>query len=201
VQPIARVLVQFDRLALSSILTSRTIASVSLVLTIATNHDTWGETADYGVVAHALTEEFVEGNGVQALMPPGQTRRGTGEGATWNSPADPNTYDNKAPRTPRWDGGAFLREASSFVPHLNQMMGPVSFDVTDDVKDGRYGWLLKIEREDAGCSGEQDDDDDLGSRRQLGFEKFRGAVEYFSREGAAASGDQSLSPKLVFVFA
>ena len=199
VEPVCRSLVQFDRLAIADLLNSVTVQRAELVLTIATNHNTWGETDRYGVSAHALTEDFVEGNGLQALMPPDQAVRGTGEGATWNSPADPNVADARAPRAPRWDGGAFLRAGGPTVRHVNQMTGPVSFDVTADVREGRSGWLLRISREDDGCGGDRDDDDDVGGGRRLGFEQFRGAVEYYSREGASLV-DAGLGPQLVITF-
>jgi len=201
VQPTCRALVQFDRLALVDVLNQRPVRRALLVLQIAQNHNAWGQTRDYGVAAHALREEFVEGNGRQALLPRNQQQRGTGEGATWNSPADPNIYDDKAaPRSPKWNGGDFKRRESDYVTHENQQTGQIVFDVTQDILDGVHGWMLKISAEDDGCRGDWDDDHNhtgRGGQRKLGFEQFRGAVEYFSREGAAAAGDVNLGPVLV----
>ncbi len=184
-RPACRGLVQFDRLTLVDLVTNRGIARAQLMLTIATNHNTWGQSDRFGVTAYPLNKEFVEGNGMQAVLPGSVAQRGTGAGATWNSPADPNVFDGRlSGHAPRWHGGSFDAATAPRVVHVNQMTGPVLFDVTADIQAGAYGWLLTIDPErDADDDDADDDFDRHRTRRRLGDERFRGAVEVLLARG------------------
>jgi hypothetical protein len=110
-RPRTRVIVHFDETALNGIrsLPSFELESAKLVLTVETNHHDWGQRDDHTVDAHRLLIPFVEGNGAQLGLPRDEQQPGTGMGATWHSPADPNVADRKKgkseaaspPRPPR----------------------------------------------------------------------------------------------------
>ncbi len=198
VSPISRVVVQFDPdVVAANFIGAR---SVQLILTIAANHDTWGQTQQRSVVAHPLKVSFVEGNGLQALMPASLAQRGTGSGVTWRSPDDPDV-SNRRPE-PRhhpvmWNGGKFGPATAAPVPHENLQAGTVQFDVTADLFNPlTSGWLLKIDSE----RGDNDRDDDDDNRRQAGAESNYGVVEYHSIQGAQNLGDMSLAPLLRFTY-
>lgn len=196
VRPITRGLVSFDPAEIEAQRRRPdfSAATVHLVLTIASNHNDWGQTDDRTVDAHPLREDFVEGNGRQSGMPGSQQVRATGLGATWNSPDDPNVNDNRRPRSRarRWNGGGFGRATAPGVVHLNHMLGPVEWDVTADVRAGATAWLLRV-------TDESRADLDGPPPRDPGFDRgFGGTVEYFTRESATA--DVSFAPMLVFTF-
>ena len=146
-----------------------------------------------------MLEDFVEGNGRQSGMPGSLAARGTGPGATWNSPDDPNVSDNSARgASRRWNGGDRVgRRSAAAVVHINQVEGvDVMWDVTRDVTTaGGFlvaGWTLKVDREPDG------DDEHHGERLPAGFDRgWGGTVEYYSREGALAAGNASWAPRLV----
>jgi hypothetical protein len=195
VAPVTRAVVQFDVNTINCQLVNA--RSIQLILTIATNHDTWGQQNPRSVVAHRLKCDFVEGNGIQALMPASLAQRGTGSGVTWRSPDDPDVANRKV--DPRhhpvlWDGGDFGAATADPVPHQNQQTGTIAFDVTADVLDHvASGWLLKIDNE------EVNDGDDDGNR-PAGDEPRRGCVEYYSVQGASNQNDMTLAPTLRFFY-
>ena len=193
VDPVSRAVIQFDPAAFAGLTGA---ASVQLLVTIATNHNTWGQCHPRSIVAHPLKTTFVEGNGHQGLLPESLAQRGTGSGVTWRSPNDPDVANNKV--DPRhhpalWNGGKFGPATAPPVLHENMQSGVVSFDVTADVQAGATGWLLKVDDERA------DDDDDGDDRLPAGDEPRRGVVEYYSIQGAA-DVDTSLTPVLRFFF-
>ena len=184
----ARTIVAFDQSELADAMAAGAVEKVELWLTIATNHNTWGQTDDDEVKAHPIDTSFIEGNGKQALLPGSEEQRGSGPGATWVSPEDPEVMNRRAGRhTPRWTGGDPMRATADGVIHLNQMTGDVAWDVTVDAVGGVTSWLLKIH------------DEDCRRRRPAGHERFAGAVEYYSREGAAH--DPTIGPRLVITYA
>lgn len=184
----ARSVVAFDANELADAMMAGGVEKVELWLTIANNHNTWGQSDDDEVMAHPMDTEFVEGNGMQALLPGSQSERGTGPGATWASPEDPEVMNRRAGRhTPKWHGGSPRRATAEGVIHTNQMLGDVKWDVTVDAVAGVTSWLLRIS------------DEDCRRRRPAGHERFAGAVEYYSREGAAH--DPTLSPRLLITYA
>lgn len=192
--PISRTVVQFDQGALASRVQCG-IGTVQLILTIANNHNTWGQTDDHAVSAHPLEETFTEGDGTQALMPPDRVQRGDGPGVTWRSPNDPDVEDKHGPRNKniwtnatRWNGGSYGPATAAPVTHVNLQDGTVSFDVTADVLAGAVGWLLKI-----------DDERDPDQPRGTGNERFAGVIEYHSVQGAQELGDMNLAPRLRFL--
>jgi hypothetical protein len=197
VDPVSRGLVQFDRNMLYSNLFPG--ARVRLVLRIANNHNEWGQYDDRTVSVHPLFEDFVGGNGAQSGMPGSLQHRGTGAGATWNSPNDPNVFDNAARGATRlWNGGDRVgRRTAPRVVHVNQVQGvDVVWDVTSDVTSAGgalvAGWMIRVDREPDG------DDEHPGGKLAVGFDRgFGGTVEYLSSEGANAAGDFTLGPRLV----
>jgi hypothetical protein len=199
VKPISRAVIAFDRAQIQCRVLNAT--AVQLVLTIATNHNTWGQRHHRGVVAHPLSMPFVEGNGIQALMPDSIAQRGTGSGVTWRSPDDPdisNRTPNAHPRNAvvNWHGGAYGPPSGPPVEHQNLMTGAVAFDVLADVLMGATGWLLKIDSE----HGDDDDRDDDDDHLLPGEERFAGVVEYYSHQGASDAGDYGLAPHLRFIY-
>jgi hypothetical protein len=195
IRPLSRAVVQFDENEINDQVQSG-FTQALLVLTIASNHNTWGQTDDHAVSAYPLRETFVEGDGIQGLMPPDRVQRGSGPGATWHSPNDPEVADRKPGTKKRhnvvtnvvkWNGGKYGPATADPVVHVNQMDGTVTFDVTADVIDGTTGWLLKI-----------DDERDPDRPLPLGNEPFVGVVEYHSVQGAQEAGDMDLAPRLRF---
>jgi hypothetical protein len=174
---------------------------VQLILTIAANHDTWGQIRQRSVVAHPLKLTFVEGNGLQALLPPSLAQRGTGSGVTWRSPDDPDVSNGRPDprhRPVMWNGGKFGPATAAPVLHENLQVGTVVFDVTADLSNPQVsGWLLKLDNERGG-EGEDEHDDD--NRHSAGSESNYGVVEYHSIQGAQNVGDMSLAPFLRFTY-
>lgn len=141
-----RILVRF-----SDIPNAANVTKATLVFTIQFNADNWGTTnpdgGDRPVDAHRLLVDWAEGNGSNDHTNP--SIRGTGEGATWNLPVDPDINNSSTDGvTPQWNGGTlgthFAAATSPSVFPFNGQVGEVSWDVTADVKDGAdFGWLVK----------------------------------------------------------
>jgi hypothetical protein len=119
---------------------------------------------------HALIA-FDQGNGNVT-----EHDRGTGSGVTWNCAEDADISDfaqECAQDWPRlivgWRGEVVFQE--------DGYMGPVSWDVTEDVERGASAWLLAR------------------------WHGSGGSLSYYSREGAAALGKPSLTPTLVLTHA
>ena len=142
-----RVLVAFN---LTGIDTSR-VTSAMLTLTIVENGGNWGPNNNRTVDAHPLLVDFTEGNGKNAGVPGAEDTHGTGEGVTWNCAADAQIADQQSNCNPLWNGGTFGAATDSVV-HYNGLTGEVSWNVTDDVKAGTTGWLIKKTQE--GQSGQ-----------------------------------------------
>jgi hypothetical protein len=210
VGPVTRGLVLFDRDEVLNALPPD--GRVHLVLRIAGNHNNWGQSDDRTVDVYPLLESFVEGNGRQSGMPGFQAVRGTGHGATWNSPDDPDVQDDYLRRTWRgWRGGYRVgRRTAAGVVHVNQVIEQhVKWDVTQDVLAAYpvIGWVIRVTDE----GGDPRDDWDRDDRWPWGFfgrgrggrprpgedEGQGGTVEYYSLQGAAAIGKPNHAPKLV----
>lgn len=208
VGPVTRGLVQFDAGQLAAYYYSG--ARVQLVLRIASNDDNWGQQDNRTVDAIALLGTFVEGNGMQSCLPGSQAVRGTGAGATWFSPDDPNVADN-SPRGARshWKGGDNVApQTTAGLVHINQQVNvDVAWDVTKDVENGYSGWLIKVTDEG------EDGEDPRWNRREHGDDEHRhgrlpvgsdgghgGTVEYYSKEGASAIGQSGWAPRLVISY-
>lgn len=189
VEPVSRGLVLFNR---DQVYRSYFPgASAQLVLHIANNHNNWGQFDNRTVSVFPLLESFAEGNGKQSGLPGSQAVRGTGAGATWNSPEDPNVFDNSVRGAARqWRGGERVGDRTAPpVVHINQVEGvDVVWDVTADLASGLpiVGWLIAV---DAEMDGHDNDDEQEGKRVPNGFDRNEGGtVEYYSNEGAAAAG-------------
>ncbi|HSF18160.1 MAG TPA: Ig-like domain-containing protein [Vicinamibacteria bacterium] len=155
-----RALVQFDLSEpdLSGLLTAE------LVLTVQNAGENWGE--GRMVRAHRLLSDWTEGNGFNA----NGNERGAGPGVTWACATDEDVSDQSPGCLIQWDGGDYAPSSGPGFLHTQGMTGEVTFDVTDDVKEGApFGWLVK--KDDEGQSG---------------------LVEYHSKES-----DPALAPRLV----
>jgi hypothetical protein len=181
INPVTRAVVRFDNATVFAKLTGD-VQSVYLVLTIATNHNNWGQSDDRVVDCHPLLEDFTEGTGAQLALPGGLQRRGVAAGATWNSPEDPDCGDTTAPvghDARRWSGGTFDSSLRSSAVHLNQMGGEIAFDVTAHVLAGCSAWLIKVRDEQPVNNGVL----------PVGYEdNYGGTVEYVSLQGGDADG-------------
>ena len=189
IDPVTRALVRFDHAAVFGKLTAD-VQSVYLVLTIATNHNNWGQSDDRVVDCHPLLDEFIEGNGAQLALPGSMQVRGSDAGATWDSPEDPDCGDTLAPvgGARRWSGGNFDGSLVASAVHLNQMGGEVAFDVTAHVLAGCAAWLIKVRDEQPVANG----------ALPPGFEdNYGGTVEYLSLQGGDANGNAQ-PPQLRF---
>lgn len=160
-------------------------ASVYLTLQIANNNNNWSQDEDNFVDVHALPENLwiAGGNGKTSGLPANQVVRGNGAGVTWNLPYDANTADNKKQPSKKksslpWDGGdrVMLNATAPGVPHSNGLSGQVSWDVTQDVLSGAHAWIVKVRDEYEPMQSPE--------RREAGFDPYRGAVDYYSKEGA-----------------
>jgi hypothetical protein len=150
------------------------VTTATLVLTISENANNWGQNDDRTVAAHPLAVDFAEGDGQNAGVPSPQSTRGSGPGVTWNCAEDAEIANQQIDCDPEWDGGNFGAATADPVLHVNGLSGEVSWDVTDDVLAGVSAWLIK-----------------KTSERQAG------KVSYFSQEGADATGDPDLAPRLI----
>ena len=169
----------FNRPVLAFDLSSVDTAALSkatLVVTISRNLGGWG-TAGRAIEAHALNQDFSEGNG-KILRQTAQTR-GSGPGVTFECSTDAQIgnilKDCSGPAA--WKGGDFAAAASGSATIANKTKGDVSFDVTADVKDGKSDWLLKAANE-----------------------RQHGGVLLYSREGAAAASNPGLGPRLLLEY-
>jgi hypothetical protein len=168
-----RVLARFN---LSGISTTG-LQSGTLVLNIASNVDNWGSSGRL-VDAHRLLADWTEGNGINDLLGLLLGFRGTGEGATWKCAKDADIHNFNDDCTTPWNGGTFAAATAPSKLHTNNLTGDVSWNVTADLQAGAgNGWLIKKKSE--GQSGQ---------------------VRYYSREGAALSGNPNRAPRLVLVY-
>jgi hypothetical protein len=200
VRPVRRGIVQFDPATVAQMKDAAyASSSVYLTLDIAANNNNWSQDDEHYVDVHPLPENFwvPEGAGKATGMPPGQIVRGSGPGVTWNMPYDADTNDIKKKATKglpaNWDGGSLVMLAPTApgVLHANGLSGQVSWDVTQDVLSGANAWIVKIRDEYEPAQSPE--------RRQQGYDPFRGAVDYFSKEGAAEAIGCAFPPKLQLV--
>jgi hypothetical protein len=191
VRPLTRTVIQFDNTQIAAVLgmPGFTIDKAMLVVTVETNHHSWGQFDDRTVDARPLLESFVEGNGRQIGLAGSDEEPGTGAGVTWNSPTDPNVTDAKRSRGPRWNGGNFGDATAPGAIHTNALDrgDEVSWDVTADVLARGSRWLLKL----------TDEKPAAGGTLPLGFEHNVGStIEYYSRDGALMTDRPDVAPKL-----
>lgn len=186
INPVTRAVVQFDPEQVRAM--REGVDRISLVLTIACNHNRWGQADRRKVDCHPLTDVFTAGNGRQLGMAGADQRRATGLGATWSSPADPDCADDALPSAARsWTGGLQSAATASAV-HTNHLTGDIVWDVTRDVRAGTVAWMIKVADEERPSSPEPVV---VGGDGGWG-----GTVEYLSREGTA--DDLTRAPRLVF---
>lgn len=188
VDPVARVVVQFDPSAIEAALPGA--VSIHLALDIANNCNNWGQGDDRTVSVLPLFERFTEGNGMQTGLPGAAALRGTGPGATWYTSEDLDVSNGTAEsmREP-WDGGS-RRIGTPEVQalHVNEMIGTVEWDVTTPVRNGISAFLVKVT-----------DEDGPGVPPALGEDPgFGGTVEYWSIQAGPAPDGSDRAPRLVF---
>ncbi len=135
------------------------------------------------VDAHRLTQSFTEGNGSNWNQTPPIV--GSGAGATWYCPNDPNISNNSTDGAPQWDGGwTFAAPATApAVYHTAGMTGEVTWNVTADVaavlgSASEISWLVKLNNEALKID----------------------PTLYYTREGAGAVGNPHLSPRLILQY-
>jgi N-acetylneuraminic acid mutarotase len=131
------------------------LTRATLVLTIDETRppSKWGPDGRL-VDIHRLAQAWAEGNGKQLDLPPAESDRGSGPGATWACAVDTEIGNKKPDCEAEWQG-AGLASAPKTAPGMlitNGLSGQVSWDVTQDVLDGApFGWLIRKEQE--GASG------------------------------------------------
>jgi len=185
VRPLRRGLVQFEPAIVNQMRHEALYnnGTVYLTLQIAANGNNWSQDEVHYVDVHPLPVGFWvnEGNGRSTGL--SESYLGNGSGVTWNFANDINTSDSKATKAKRagqqnWDGGTLLMgEATAIgVRHENQLTGQVSWDVTTDVQNGVNAWIIKVRDEEEPAQ--------TAERRRMGYDPFRGSVDYHSKEGA-----------------
>lgn len=169
-----RVVVAFNLSGISTV----HLKSATLVLTIGENINNWGPRGRY-VDVHRLLADWTEGNGRNDVMAGNRHGfRGTGVGVTWDCSKDTNIFNERANCAHTWDGGSYAPATAAGVKQRNHVWGQVSWDVTADIRAGaNFGWVIR----------KRDEHQD-------------GQVRYFSREGAALTGNSNLAPRLVLVY-
>ena len=148
------------------------LVSATLVLTIQQNSNNWGPDGR-GVDAFRVTP-FPEGNGRSAGIFGLERTRGEGAGITWNC------WEDLAIENGRPDCGmtGMIRDpVATPVVHRNQMWGEVAWDVTADVADRTFAWMIRKTNESR--SGE---------------------VWYYTKESAQLIGNPDLAPRLLLDF-
>lgn len=188
VRPLRRGLVQFDETLISQMRAEAINGgTIYLTLQIAANGNNWNQDDAHYVDVHPLPVNFwvTEGNGQSTGLPASGIYLGDGSGVTWNLANDVNTSDSKGTKVKKvpqqnWNGGELLMGDATApgVRHENGLTGKVSWDVTADVIYGVNGWIIKVRDEDEPAQ--------TAERRRLGYDPFRGSVDYYSKEGAAA---------------
>lgn len=187
VGPVSRAVVQFDPEQVMRLLAAGS-ARVSLVLTIACNHNRWGQADTRKVDVHPLRSPFTEGNGRQTGLSGADQRRAMGPGATWNSPTDGDCADNVTSTGAQTWSGALMSAATASTVHTNHLTGDVVWDVTGDVRAGVVGWMVKVADEETPTMAE---------RPVVGGDGgYGGTVEYYARE--SATEDVNRAPRLIF---
>jgi len=189
VRPLRRGLVQFEPAIVDEMRAeAMNYGTVYLTLHIAANGNNWNQDDEHYVDVHPLPMDFWvnEGNGRSTGLPASEIYLGDGAGVTWNFANDINTSDSKKTKAKKvqqqnWDGGSVLMGAATApgVLHENGLTGQVSWDVTTDVLNGVNAWIIKVRDEEEPAQTPQ--------RRRMGFDPFRGSVDYYSKEGADLS--------------
>lgn len=153
-----RTLIRFDQSAIASTIGGGVLVSAKLQVDIAKNANNWGkEGRTVGV--HRLSMAWAEGNGKDAELPPKQSFRGSGSGATWNLAIDTDISNRKPDGTPENNWEMRLKKkgpnnppwqdpATASLLITKDMTGTLEFDVTADVAaflsgTPNYGWIIK----------------------------------------------------------
>lgn len=152
------------------------LVEATLVLTVSPHQQVTGWGNGGTLSTKPLTVDWVEGNGSSFGIVPKDAVSGQGSGTTWHSLLDPDISNSTSDGGESWNGGLGF-SGQSTAPSLqitNHMTGDLSFDVTQDVLNGRSGWLILKDVENRGSK-----------------------ISFYSREGAVISGKPQLSPRLL----
>jgi|GEM_PF-4765797 len=153
-----RALIRFDQAAIAGAVGSGILVSARLRVDIVKNSNNWGKEGR-NIDVHRLNMAWVEGNGKDADLPPKESFRGSGSGATWNLAIDTDISNRKPDGTPENDWEMRLKKKSPNNPPwqdpataslliTKDMTGTLEFDVTADVAaflsgTSNYGWIMK----------------------------------------------------------
>ena len=168
-QKVMNIIVGFD---ISKVIPTN-IATAKLVMTVQKNSAEWGSKGRTVAVLPLKAGTFEEGNGTMK-------KPGSGRGVTWNCNIDTNISNNDKDCNTNWKGGNVnLRSATSFV-HTNKLKigDEVTWDVTEDVKDGAMAWLVKKGNQNKG----DDEIIDGTTEGEKNENHNRGEIVYFAKE-------------------
>jgi hypothetical protein len=168
-QKVMNIIVGFD---ISKVIPTN-IATAKLVMTVQKNSAEWGSKGRTVAVLPLKAATFEEGNGTMK-------KPGSGRGVTWNCNIDTNISNNDKDCNKNEKGGNVnLRSATSFV-HTNKLKigDEVTWDVTEDVKDGAMAWLVKKGNQNKG----DDEIIDGTTEGEKNENHNRGKIVYFAKE-------------------
>jgi hypothetical protein len=162
-------------------LKSAEVDTARLVMTVQKNSGGWGLKGRSVAVRPLKIANFVEGNGTLK-------NTGSGLGITWNCNVDRNISNTRKDCMKEWHGGDTNSRTAIPVVHTNSLKTGdlVTWDVSDDVKDGAMSWIVK--------KGNQNREDDEERHEKKGNSN-RGEIVYFSKEG-----NPDLAPRLEITF-
>ena len=120
------------------------VVSANLALTIVSNDVNWPVGGSL-VGIYPLSQHFTEGNGKTFMIPvTQQPTRGTGPGATYNCANDGDVANEAADCQQPWNGAAVASgPLTSSVLFNNPTTGQIAWDVTEDLRPGTTGFLLR----------------------------------------------------------
>jgi hypothetical protein len=151
------------------------IESARLVMTVQNNPGGWGQRGRNVVVRPLKTASFPEGNGRWLGVTATQKTAGSGVGVTWNCNVDSNISNVVKDCNSAWNGGNPKLRTAAPVVHTNDLRAgdKLSWDVSDDLKNGATSWLV-----------------------MKGSEVHSGRVVYFAKEG----NNPASAPRLEIMF-
>jgi len=151
------------------------VEAARLVMTVRENPGGWGLKGRNVVVRPLKSASFPEGNGRWLGVPATLRTAQSGKGVTWNCYTDNNISNDVKDCNSVWSGGTPKpRTAAPFV-HTNDLQAgdEVTWDISDDLKNGATAWLV-----------------------MKGSEVSSGRVVYFAKEG----NNTALAPRLEITF-
>jgi hypothetical protein len=153
-------------------------------MTVQDNPGGWGSKGRTVAVLPLKATSFEEGNGTV-------TNAGNGLGVTWNCNIDSNIGNDKKDCKKAWHGGETNPRTTIPFVHTNFLKtgDQVTWDVSEDLKDGAMAWIVKKGNQN---SGDDEDSDGAGRRKK---DSNRGEIVYYSKEG-----NPDMAPRLEITF-